>query len=36
MDLYNLRDWNVGIDAWFDAGTPEVVQEAEMQLLTLL
>jgi len=21
MDLYILRDWNVGIDAWFDAGS---------------
>jgi len=21
MDLYNLREWNVGIDAWFDAGS---------------
>jgi len=21
MDLYILRDWNVGSDAWFDAGS---------------
>ena len=21
IDLYNLRDWNVGIDAWFDTGS---------------
>jgi len=26
MDLYNLRDWNIGIDTWFDAGSDAEIQ----------
>jgi len=26
MELYNLRDWDVGIDAWFDAGSGAEIQ----------